>query len=112
MVLARNLFLAVVFDVKNICRTVKTERHGRAGEQRLSVCVEGADLVIERVGLARRISIQLDQVDAGIKKEDAGVGRNLMPLPIRSASRITKQMRTTIRGGLDEVVRANRKARA
>ena len=102
----------MVSDVKNICRTVKTKRHEQAGKERLSACVEGADLVIERVGLAHRIRIQLDQVDAGIKKQDAGVGRNFMPLPIRSASRITKQMRTTIRGGLDQVVGANRKARA
>src|SRR5271155_4001852 len=98
------LFLAVVFDVKNICRAVKTERHEQAGKQRLSVCVEGADLVIERVGLAQRSLIQFDQFDSAIKKQDAGVGRNIMPLPIRSASRVTKQTRATIRGGLDQVV--------
>jgi hypothetical protein len=39
------------------------------------------------VGLAQFIRIQLDQVDAGIKKQDAGVSRNFMPLPVRSGSR-------------------------
>ena len=106
--LAQNLVPAVVFDVKGICRTVKAKRHERTGKNTLFRCVEGTDLVIERVSLAQRVRIELDQFDAGIKKRDAGVGRNFMPLPIRSASRITKQMRTAICGGLDQVVGAQR----
>lgn len=41
----------------------RLRRHEQAGKERLSVCVEGADLVIERMGLAQRIRIQLDQVE-------------------------------------------------
>ena len=102
---------AVVFDVKGICCAVKTKRHERTGKTGLFRCVEGTDLVIECVSLTERVRIELDQFDTGIKKRDAGVVRNCMPLPIRSASRITKQMRTAICGGLDLVVGANRKAR-
>jgi hypothetical protein len=104
--------LAVVFDVKNICRTVKTKRQEQAGKERISVCVERADLVIERVGLAQRIRIQLDEVNAGSKKQNASVSRNFLPRPIRSASGITQQMRTAIGGGFDQVVSANCEARA
>src|ERR1700690_903910 len=110
--LAQNLVLVVVLDVKDICRTVKTKRYERTGKNCLFLCIDGTDLVIERVGLAERVRIELDQVYAGIKKRDAGVGRNFPPLPVRSASCITKQMRTTIRGRLDHVVGTNRKTRA
>jgi hypothetical protein len=64
----RSSVLAVILDVKNIRRAVQTEGYEQAGKQSLSPCVEGADLVVERVGLAQRVFIQFDQVHAGIKK--------------------------------------------
>ena len=63
-----SLVPAVVFDVKGICCTVKTKRYGRSGKNGFSRCVEGTDLVIERVSLAQRVRIELDQLDTRVKK--------------------------------------------